>query len=117
MSIQLEIIEKYEKLKQQRKDANKRYVLKNQSSEDWKQKRKEYYQLNKDKLREKSRNNYNKYYGNTSNKEKKKAYYENNKEMIKIKNSYNYYKNRNTVNIFIEKYPDRFKKLQEINYI
>ena len=43
MSIQLEIIEKYEKLKQQRKDANKRYVLKNQSSEDWKQKRKEYY--------------------------------------------------------------------------
>lgn len=111
----IDITEKYNKLVNQRKTANKKYMDKISKTPEYKEKRKLYYQKNKEKLQEKSRIAFNKYYEN--NKDKKKDYYEKNKDIIKFKNQYKYYLKTNNVEKFKDKYPDKFKILQEIKYI
>lgn len=112
-----DIIEKYNKLVEQRREANRRYMNKISITPEFREKRKIYYENNKDKLQEQSRNNFNKYYENPDNKEKKKDYYVKNKEMIKIKSSYKYYLKNGNIEKFKKKYPERFEKLKEINFI
>jgi hypothetical protein len=111
------IIEKYNKLVEQRKKANKKYQDKISKTQEFKEKRKIYYNNNKDKLQEKSRTYFNKYYEKEEAKQKKKDYYENNKELIKIKNQYKYYLKNNNIEKFKSKFPERFKLLEENNYI
>jgi len=111
------IIEKYNKLVEQRKKANKKYQQKMCKTQEFKEKRKNYYQNNKEVMQEKSRNHFNKYYEKDESKQKKKDYYENNKELIKYKNQYKYYLKINNIDKFKSKYPERFKLLEDNNYI
>lgn len=50
------------------------------------------------------------------NKDKKKERYEQNKDLAKARNSYYYYKNLNKINVFQEKYPERFDLLKMYGY-
>ena len=52
-----------------------------------------------------------------NNKDLKKKHYEENKELIKARTSYQYYKKKDRVEEFKEKYPERYQKLVDVNYI
>ncbi len=82
-----------------------------------KEKNKDNYQKIKDteefkiKNRERAKAHYH------ENKELKKKHYEQNKELIKARTSYHYYLNKDRVDEFKEKYPERYEKLVHVNYI
>tara|TARA_R100001509_G_scaffold126986_1_gene80434 strand:- start:870 stop:1241 length:372 start_codon:yes stop_codon:yes gene_type:complete len=111
------IIEKYNKIKEQQKKASREYIKRISKTDEYREKQRAYYQANKEKLREKSKNNFKKYYDSEKGKEKKKEYYENNKDITKLKRLYKYYSKNDKIDKFIERHPEKYKKLKEINYI
>jgi superfamily II DNA or RNA helicase len=50
-------------------------------------------------------------------KEKRKIDYNENKELQKAKSCYHYYKNRDKLETFKEKHPEKYDKLITINYL
>jgi hypothetical protein len=88
------------KLYKQNKEKNKANYEKIKDTEEFKQ---------KNRARAKAH-----YHGN---KELKKNAYIQNKELIKARSSYRYYMKRDRVQEFKEKYPERYEKLVDMNYI
>jgi len=105
--------QKYDQLLEQRREASRKYMAKVSKTPEFIAKRKQYYQDNIERMRERSRVNYKKYY----NSDKKKDYYDKNRYIINCKSQYKYYQKKEQVEKFKEKYPDKFKDLVEINYI
>lgn len=70
---------------------------------------------NEDFIR-KNRERARKHYHNGYN-EKKKLNYQDNKELIKMKSLYNYYKKKDNIDKFKDKYPEKYQKLIDINFI
>ncbi len=70
---------------------------------------------NKDDFKIKNRARAKEHY--EKNKDKKKEKYNNNKELISAKNLYKYYQNRNRIETFEEKHPEKMELLRENNFI
>jgi len=63
------------------------------------------------KNRERSKQHYE------NNKNKKREYYDKNKEYINAKSSYNYYKRKNEIDVFKNKFPEKYQMLMDYNFI
>ena len=50
------------------------------------------------------------------NRQRSKEYYKNNKEFLKARNSYYYYSKRDKMDIFIDKFPDRYELMKKKGY-
>jgi putative ribosome biogenesis GTPase RsgA len=111
------IIEKYLILKEQRNNASRNYINKISKTDEYREKQRAYYHANKEKMREKSKISFKKYYDSEKGKEKKKEYYESNKDNTKLKRLYIYYLKNDKIDKFIERHPEKYKKLKEIKYI
>jgi len=111
------IIEKYFILKEKQKKASREYMKRISKTDEFKEKRKIYYEANKEKLRQRSKEGFKKYYDSEKGREKKKQYYENNKDITKLKRLYKYYLKNDKIDKFIERHPEKYKKLKEIKYI
>ena len=108
---------KYEDIVNRRKANQKRYFDKVKHTDEYKATQKTYREANIIKLRENCRRSFNKYYHEGQGRSKKQIYYVENKEKSLAKSAYNYYKKRDKIDIFKDKFPDRYALLIEVGYI